>query len=224
MEVRFWQQSNRLIQAEPVYATARKRAAQQGKTFRCAMLFWWFNQGEPSILGDAQAALWGGRQQGVRCAELSRSVVRAAGGETGGLSLSELLGADGGVAMHAVDSRFRCRCSWLMGGPPRLNARYFAPSGLRSAKAGARSMRLERTGRRAGRCLCAVLDASKKAGPRCGSSTSIPTCRSISRSISTASFGKRDCSPPVPGRSANSWRRMAAPRCRLRSSAFRMFT
>src|SRR5438874_13511435 len=44
-EVRFWQQSNRLIQAEPIYATARRRAAEQGRAFRCAKLFWWFNQG-----------------------------------------------------------------------------------------------------------------------------------------------------------------------------------
>jgi predicted AlkP superfamily pyrophosphatase or phosphodiesterase len=44
-EVRFWQQSNRLIQATPLYATARRRAAEQGRTFRCAKLFWWFNQG-----------------------------------------------------------------------------------------------------------------------------------------------------------------------------------
>ncbi|CAN5171259.1 alkaline phosphatase family protein [soil metagenome] len=41
MEVRFWQQSNHLLQAEPIYATAAKRA----KNFRCAKLFWWFNQG-----------------------------------------------------------------------------------------------------------------------------------------------------------------------------------
>jgi predicted AlkP superfamily pyrophosphatase or phosphodiesterase len=45
MEVRFWQQSNRLIQAEPVYATASMRAGKQGCAFRCAKLFWWFNQG-----------------------------------------------------------------------------------------------------------------------------------------------------------------------------------
>jgi predicted AlkP superfamily pyrophosphatase or phosphodiesterase len=45
MEVRFWQQSNRLLQAEPVYATAKKRAAERGRSFRCAKLFWWFNQG-----------------------------------------------------------------------------------------------------------------------------------------------------------------------------------
>ena len=44
-EVRFWQQSNRLLQAEPIYRTAKKQRAAQGKSFRCAKLFWWFNQG-----------------------------------------------------------------------------------------------------------------------------------------------------------------------------------
>jgi predicted AlkP superfamily pyrophosphatase or phosphodiesterase len=44
-EVRFWQQSNALIQAEPLYVTARKRAAARGRPFRTAKLFWWFNQG-----------------------------------------------------------------------------------------------------------------------------------------------------------------------------------
>ncbi|MFO0878893.1 MAG: alkaline phosphatase family protein [Gemmataceae bacterium] len=40
-EVRFWQQSNRLLQAEPLYVTARRR----NPAFRCAKLFWWYNQG-----------------------------------------------------------------------------------------------------------------------------------------------------------------------------------
>jgi predicted AlkP superfamily pyrophosphatase or phosphodiesterase len=44
-EVRFWQQSNRLLQREPIYQTAKKQWAARGKTFRCAKLFWWFNQG-----------------------------------------------------------------------------------------------------------------------------------------------------------------------------------
>jgi predicted AlkP superfamily pyrophosphatase or phosphodiesterase len=44
-EVRFWQQSNRLIQATPLYVTARRCAAEAGRSFRCAKLFWWFNQG-----------------------------------------------------------------------------------------------------------------------------------------------------------------------------------
>jgi predicted AlkP superfamily pyrophosphatase or phosphodiesterase len=45
MEVRFWQQSNRLLEAEPIYQTARRLAAERGRSFRCAKLFWWFNQG-----------------------------------------------------------------------------------------------------------------------------------------------------------------------------------
>jgi predicted AlkP superfamily pyrophosphatase or phosphodiesterase len=44
-EVRFWQQSNHLLCAEPLYVTARRRAAARGRPFRCAKLFWWFNQG-----------------------------------------------------------------------------------------------------------------------------------------------------------------------------------
>jgi predicted AlkP superfamily pyrophosphatase or phosphodiesterase len=44
-EVRFWQQSNRLIQAEPFYAMARRRARERGRPFKSAKLFWWFNQG-----------------------------------------------------------------------------------------------------------------------------------------------------------------------------------
>jgi predicted AlkP superfamily pyrophosphatase or phosphodiesterase len=44
-EIRFWQQSNRLIQAEPFYETARRRAAERGRPFKSAKLFWWFNQG-----------------------------------------------------------------------------------------------------------------------------------------------------------------------------------
>ena len=44
-EVRFWQQSNKLIQAEPVYVTAKRRAKERGRSFKVAKLFWWFNQG-----------------------------------------------------------------------------------------------------------------------------------------------------------------------------------
>lgn len=45
MEVRFWQQANHLMQSEPFYVTAKNRAANRGRPFRCAKLFWWFNQG-----------------------------------------------------------------------------------------------------------------------------------------------------------------------------------
>jgi predicted AlkP superfamily pyrophosphatase or phosphodiesterase len=46
-EVRFWQQANTLIQAEPIYVTARRAAQERGLPFRAAKLFWWFNQGAP---------------------------------------------------------------------------------------------------------------------------------------------------------------------------------
>jgi predicted AlkP superfamily pyrophosphatase or phosphodiesterase len=44
-EVRFWQQSSALLQSEPLYVTARRRANERGLPFRTAKLFWWFNQG-----------------------------------------------------------------------------------------------------------------------------------------------------------------------------------
>src|SRR5262245_62526690 len=44
-EVRFWQQSNRLIQSESLYGTTKRRAAELGRSFKVAKLFWWFNQG-----------------------------------------------------------------------------------------------------------------------------------------------------------------------------------
>jgi predicted AlkP superfamily pyrophosphatase or phosphodiesterase len=46
-EIRFWLQSSALLQAEPIYATARRLARDRGRTFRAAKLFWWFNQGAP---------------------------------------------------------------------------------------------------------------------------------------------------------------------------------
>ena len=44
-EIRFWQQSSALLQAEPIYVTALRRARERGRSFRAAKLFWWFNQG-----------------------------------------------------------------------------------------------------------------------------------------------------------------------------------
>ncbi len=48
-EVRFWQQSNHLILAEPFYLTAKYRAVERGRSFKSANLFWWFNQGAASV-------------------------------------------------------------------------------------------------------------------------------------------------------------------------------
>jgi predicted AlkP superfamily pyrophosphatase or phosphodiesterase len=44
-EVRFWQQSRDLIQAPTFYDVLKERFQRQGRQFRAAKLFWWFNQG-----------------------------------------------------------------------------------------------------------------------------------------------------------------------------------
>jgi predicted AlkP superfamily pyrophosphatase or phosphodiesterase len=58
-EVRFWQQSNRLLQAEPLYRTARRRAARRRLAFSCAKLFWWFNQGADVALSVTPKPYYG---------------------------------------------------------------------------------------------------------------------------------------------------------------------
>jgi predicted AlkP superfamily pyrophosphatase or phosphodiesterase len=44
-EVRFWQQANSVLEAEPIYATLRRERARMNRPFKAAKLFWWFNQG-----------------------------------------------------------------------------------------------------------------------------------------------------------------------------------
>src|SRR5262245_54519742 len=67
-EVRFWQQSNRLIQEEPLYVTARRQAERRARPFRCAKLFWWFNQGAAvdfSVTPKPHYGIDGGKVFGV---------------------------------------------------------------------------------------------------------------------------------------------------------------
>ncbi len=58
-EVRFWQQSNALLEAEPIYATARRLAEARGRRFRAAKLFWWFNQGAEVALSATPKPYYG---------------------------------------------------------------------------------------------------------------------------------------------------------------------
>ncbi|QDV33214.1 alkaline phosphatase family protein [Tautonia plasticadhaerens] len=58
-EIRFWQQSNALIQSEPLYETARRRAADRGRSLRVAKLFWWYNQGAEVDLSVTPKPLYG---------------------------------------------------------------------------------------------------------------------------------------------------------------------
>ncbi len=58
-EIRFWLQSNALIQGETVFAEARRLARAQGKAFTAARLFWWFNQGAPADLSVTPKPFYG---------------------------------------------------------------------------------------------------------------------------------------------------------------------
>lgn len=83
-EVRFWQQCNRLIQAEPLYETARKRAKERGLPFTSAKLFWWFNQGASvdfSVTPKPHYAVNGNKAFGVTGVpiELSQQLERVFG-------------------------------------------------------------------------------------------------------------------------------------------------
>ena len=124
-EVRFWQQSNRLLQAEPIYATAQSRAKARGRPFTCAKLFWWFNQGadvDISVTPKPYYGIDGNKVFGVTGTpdgytdELERRLGR--------FPFHHILGTDGGTAMFAVDCTV-CRYG-REGETARSNARVSA--------------------------------------------------------------------------------------------------
>ena len=110
MEVRFWQQSNRLIQREPLYATAKRRAAERGRACRIAKLFWWFNQGaavDVSVTPKPYYAADGNKAFGIHGTPYGATDRLEV--EPRPLSLSYFLGADGRLALHAMDRSLRGR-------------------------------------------------------------------------------------------------------------------
>jgi predicted AlkP superfamily pyrophosphatase or phosphodiesterase len=42
-EVKFWKQSNKLVYGNKIWDIAREKAAELGKNFTCANMFWWYN-------------------------------------------------------------------------------------------------------------------------------------------------------------------------------------
>ena len=85
-EVRFWQQSSALIQAETIdQALGRVGAARGGRPMRVAKLFWWFNQGsaaEISVTPKPHYGADGNKVFGITgtpdglCEKLERSLGR----------------------------------------------------------------------------------------------------------------------------------------------------
>ena len=151
-EMRFWQQSNRLIQAEPLYVTARRRAAERGRSFRCAKLFWWFNQGAAvdwSVTPKPYYGADGNKVFGVHgCAGRPDG---APGDAAGAVPVRHVLGADGRPALYAVDRPLRRRGAAR--GAARPDAGLPAAPGLRPAALRPGRLRHAAAGPRTGRRL-----------------------------------------------------------------------
>ncbi len=117
-EVRFWQQSNALIQAEPIYATARRLAGERGRSFRSAKLFWWFNQGADVDISVTPKPYYGadgnkvfgipGTPDGL-CERLEASA--------GPVPLPHVLGPGRRAAVHRLDRAGRRRRADDRSGP-----------------------------------------------------------------------------------------------------------
>jgi predicted AlkP superfamily pyrophosphatase or phosphodiesterase len=84
-EVRFWQQSSALIEAETIEQALRRVGAERGRPMRVAKLFWWFNQGsaaEISVTPKPHYGADGNKVFGIAgtpdglCEELERSLGR----------------------------------------------------------------------------------------------------------------------------------------------------
>ena len=103
-EVRFWQQSNRLIQAEPLYLTARRQAASARPTVPVAKLFWWFNQGaavDVTVTPKPYYGADGNKVFGIHGTPVG--LTERLGTPARPVSLSDVLGTDGRPAVYAMD-------------------------------------------------------------------------------------------------------------------------
>src|ERR1019366_1842271 len=122
-------------------------ATKAGRALRQAILVVQPGRGRRSC-GDAEAALWGRRQQSIRCAELPRSVGGESDKETRGVSVPEFLGTDGRAPLHAVDRALCGRGVVGRGRTAAADARLSAAPRLRAATSWTPCLRLEKTGRR----------------------------------------------------------------------------
>jgi predicted AlkP superfamily pyrophosphatase or phosphodiesterase len=164
-EVRFWQQSNRLLEAEPLYVTARRRAAVRGRPFRCAKLFWWFNQGaavDVSVTPKPYYGADGNKTFGIlgTPAGLTERLEQALGpfpfptfwGPTAGLPCTQWIA--------------RCAAEVLRAGPPDLTLAYLPHLDYDPQRFGPGGCDLPRLVRELDDACAPLLEAAQTAGAR----------------------------------------------------------
>ena len=111
-EIRFWQQSNALLQSEPLYVTARRRAIERGAAVPGGQALLVVQPGGGGRdQRDPQALLRGRRQQGLRHHRRARGLCERLEHELGRVPVPHLLGTERRAALHAVDRPMRRRDS-----------------------------------------------------------------------------------------------------------------
>jgi predicted AlkP superfamily pyrophosphatase or phosphodiesterase len=164
-EIRFWQQSNSLLQAEPLYVTARRRAIELGVPFQTAKLFWWFNQGaavdfsvtpKPYYGADGNKAFGiTGTPEGL-CEGLEREIGRfpfhTFWGPSAGLPCTQWIG--------------KCAAEILLKSKPELSLVYLPHLDYDPQRVGPSGCDMPRLVRELDDATGPLLDAAKKVGAR----------------------------------------------------------
>jgi predicted AlkP superfamily pyrophosphatase or phosphodiesterase len=165
MEVRFWQQSNRLLQAEPLYQTARRRAAERGRSFRCAKLFWWFNQGadvEFSVTPKPFYGADGDKAFGI--AGRPSGLTQQLEAELGPFPFPSFWGPKAGLPSSQWIAR--CAASVLRNDQPDLTLVYLPHLDYDPQRFGPQAAEMRRLARELDDALAPVSDAASQVGAR----------------------------------------------------------
>jgi predicted AlkP superfamily pyrophosphatase or phosphodiesterase len=164
-EVRFWQQSNALIQAEPLYATARMRAAQMGRPFRCAKLFWWFNQGAEVDISVTPKPHYGA--DGNKVFGISATPAGLAGqieSRIGPFPFPSFWGPRSGIA--STEWIARCAAEIIKENPPDLTLAYLPHLDYEPQRRGPGGTDMRRRARELDDAAHPLLAAAKRIGAR----------------------------------------------------------
>ncbi len=164
-EVRFWQQSNALIGAEPLYVTARRMAADRGRSFKSAKLFWWFNQGaavDLSITPKPYYAADGNKAFGI--AGTPDGLTDRIESELGRFPFHTFWGPSAGLACTSWIAR--CASSVLRDDRPDLTLVYLPHLDYDPQRFGPSGSDLPRLVRELDDACAPLLDQAEKSGAR----------------------------------------------------------